>query len=53
MSETILAAPNAPGFEPQFANFNVSAAAVTPEPSTIALGVIGASAFLMRLRRKQ
>jgi hypothetical protein len=25
----------------------------TPEPSTIALGVIGASAFLMRLRRKQ
>jgi len=24
----------------------------TPEPSTIALGVIGASAFLMRLRRK-
>jgi hypothetical protein len=26
--------------------------AVTPEPSTIALGVIGASAFLLRLRRK-
>jgi hypothetical protein len=26
--------------------------AVVPEPSTIALGVIGASAFLMRLRRK-
>jgi len=26
--------------------------ATTPEPSTIALGVIGASAFLMRLRRK-
>jgi len=25
----------------------------TPEPSTFALGVIGASAFLMRLRRKQ
>jgi hypothetical protein len=25
----------------------------TPEPSTIALGVMGASAFLMRLRRKQ
>jgi hypothetical protein len=25
----------------------------TPEPSTVALGVIGASAFLMRLRRKQ
>jgi hypothetical protein len=27
--------------------------APTPEPSTIALGVIGASTFLMRLRRKQ
>jgi hypothetical protein len=27
--------------------------ASVPEPSTIALGVIGASAFLMRLRRKQ
>jgi len=26
---------------------------IVPEPSTIALGVIGASAFLMRLRRKQ
>ncbi len=24
-----------------------------PEPSTIALGVMGASAFLMRLRKKQ
>jgi hypothetical protein len=31
-------------------SFNVMA---TPEPSTIALGVIGASTFLMRLRRKQ
>jgi hypothetical protein len=29
------------------------ATSATPEPSTIALGVIGASAFLMRLRRKQ
>jgi hypothetical protein len=28
-------------------------ASIVPEPSTIALGVIGASAFLMRLRRKQ
>jgi len=27
--------------------------ATVPEPSTIALGIIGASAFLMRLRRKQ
>jgi hypothetical protein len=30
-----------------------SLVAGVPEPSTIALGVIGASAFLMRLRRKQ
>jgi len=30
-----------------------SLAASVPEPSTIALGVIGASAFLLRLRRKQ
>jgi hypothetical protein len=33
-------------------SFSLAAGAV-PEPSTIALGVIGASAFLMRLRRKQ
>jgi hypothetical protein len=31
-------------------NFTVQ---TTPEPSTIALGIIGASTFLMRLRRKQ
>jgi len=30
-----------------------SLVSAVPEPSTIALGVIGASAFLMRLRRKQ
>jgi hypothetical protein len=30
-----------------------SVATAVPEPSTIALGVIGASTFLMRLRRKQ
>jgi hypothetical protein len=30
-----------------------SLATSTPEPSTVALGIIGASAFLMRLRRKQ
>jgi hypothetical protein len=29
-----------------------SGTVVTPEPSTIALGIMGASAFLMRLRRK-
>jgi hypothetical protein len=40
-----------PGVFNQLGNFNVATA--TPEPSTIALGVIGASAFLMRLRRKQ
>jgi hypothetical protein len=34
----------------QLGNFTVQA---IPEPSTIALGVIGASTFLMRLRRKQ
>jgi len=32
-------------------NFTVTT--TTPEPSTIALGIIGASTFLMRLRRKQ
>jgi hypothetical protein len=32
-------------------NFNLSVVSV-PEPSTIALGVFGASAFLMRIRRK-
>jgi hypothetical protein len=52
-----LGGPNATGPDttppglptPQNLSFNVTA---TPEPSTIALGVIGASAFLMRLRRK-
>lgn len=35
-------------------NFSLSGGTSTlPEPSTIALGVMGASAFLMRLRRKQ
>jgi hypothetical protein len=42
--------PATPAVIPEFGNFNVSP---TPEPSTIALGVIGASTFLMRLRRKQ
>jgi len=50
MTVALQAPPNAPGNIPEFANFNVTA---VPEPSTIALGVIGASAFLMRLRRKQ
>jgi hypothetical protein len=33
-------------------SFSLTAPATTPEPSTIALGIMGASAFLMRLRRK-
>jgi hypothetical protein len=32
---------------------NIAVTSVTPEPSTIALGVMGASAFLLRLRKKQ
>jgi hypothetical protein len=32
---------------------NIALTTTTPEPSTIALGVMGASAFLMRLRKKQ
>jgi len=47
-----LGAPPAPAsFLPALGSFSIIAQ--TPEPSTIALGVIGASAFLMRLRRKQ
>jgi hypothetical protein len=34
-------------------NITLSSTSVIPEPSTIALGVMGASAFLMRLRKKQ
>jgi hypothetical protein len=47
------------GFGPQQPPFlpagvtSFSLGTAVPEPSTIALGVIGASAFLMRLRRKQ
>jgi len=39
----------APKLPDSLGNFSVAG---VPEPSTIALGVIGASAFLMRLRRK-
>jgi hypothetical protein len=42
--------PNLPSGITSFSLINTS---TVPEPSTIALGVIGASAFLMRLRRKQ
>jgi hypothetical protein len=34
-------------------SFSLATTTVVPEPSTVALGVIGASTFLMRLRRKQ
>jgi hypothetical protein len=47
-----LGAPPAPAsFLPAMGN--VTAIAPVPEPSTIALGIVGASTFLMRLRRKQ
>jgi len=39
--------PGAPGVEPTF-----GALLTAPEPSTIALGVMGGCAFLVRLRRK-
>jgi hypothetical protein len=42
----------APGL-PHLGNINVVGNVGVPEPSTIALGVMGASAFLMRLRKKQ
>jgi hypothetical protein len=37
---------------PSGLSFTVTSSAV-PEPSTIALGVMGASAFLLRLRMKR
>jgi len=40
--------PTAPANLPQLGNITLT----IPEPSTIALGVMGASAFLMRLRKK-
>jgi len=57
-SATVSAVTGGPGSPPAtpssyaFPNFSVTGSAV-PEPSTIALGVMGASAFLMRLRKKQ
>jgi hypothetical protein len=45
------APPGFPATMPQMGNITVSA--TVPEPSTIALGVMGASAFLLRLRKKQ
>lgn len=43
-------APLAPSVMPNLGN--VALTTTTPEPSTIALGVMGASAFLLRLRKK-
>jgi hypothetical protein len=43
---------SAPGALPSSIT-SFSLATTVPEPSTIALGIIGASSFLMRLRRKQ
>jgi hypothetical protein len=45
---TLGAPPVAPAILPELGNFNM----FIPEPSTLELGVMGASAFLMRLRRK-
>jgi len=61
-SENTTGAPNTPPDlpgpgEPQtlaggITSFSLNSAVTVPEPSTIALGLVGASAFLMRLRRK-
>jgi hypothetical protein len=49
-------APNLPAALPVLGNGIINTAgnvgSVTPEPSTIALGVMGASAFFMRMRKK-
>jgi hypothetical protein len=45
-----LPGPGNPGVVGGITSFSITTS--IPEPSTIALGVIGASAFLMRLRRK-
>jgi hypothetical protein len=49
-----LPGPGNTGVTGGITSFNVTAATTSPipEPSTIALGLVGASAFLMRLRRK-
>jgi hypothetical protein len=55
-STSTVALGGPPGTPPDLAGLGLtsfSLATATPEPSTIALGLVGASAFLMRLRRKQ
>jgi len=47
------APPGTPPGLPATALGNFTVTASVPEPSTVALGVLGASTFLMRLRRKQ
>jgi hypothetical protein len=49
---TLSGPPGVPSTLNPITSFSLNANTI-PEPSTIALGVIGASAFLMRLRRKQ
>jgi hypothetical protein len=58
-TENVNGSPNTPPDLPAIGGANTLSGGITsfsvatvPEPSTIALGVIGASAFLMRLRRK-
>jgi hypothetical protein len=46
------ATPPPPGFPANLPAVGAVGLSTIPEPSTIALGVMGASAFLMRLRRK-
>jgi hypothetical protein len=56
VTATLGGAGSPPGTPPGMAGLGItsfSLATSVPEPSTIALGVMGASAFLMRLRRKQ
>jgi len=56
-STSTVALGGPPGTPPDLAGLGLTsfslATTTTPEPSTIALGLVGASAFLMRLRRKQ
>jgi len=58
-TENVNGSPNTPPDLPSLGGSHTLSGGITsfslatvPEPSTIALGVIGASAFLMRLRRK-
>lgn len=47
-SRTLTTSPSTPNFTDNFANFSL---VVVPEPSTIALGLIGGAALLLRRRR--